>query len=228
MILDRLCSHTSPEINFTLFSNKFALFTWFLFPRVILKTASLSLSCSNLLTFTLQSAPAISSSRFPPGSLFSSLQYPTLILDASAYKLMACVFPCSHFHLIYSPTTTLLCTKIAFLYYFIEHTSFFEACCCFCFSADVLFNTAISFFLHVAPYIFCTCFKFFSNLCSLLILPLLPFIFISLHNILLLFSGKNLSKWGVSLCLPIGLTFFCPSQTFFITKKHKFVICFLF
>ena len=198
MILNRLHSHTSPEINFTLFSTKFALFTWFLFPRAILQTVSLSLSCSNLLTFTLQSALPISSSRFPPGSVFflaiSYTHSGCFSLQANDQFLLSCVFPCSRFHLIYGPTTTLLCTKIAFLYYFIQHSSFFEACCCFSFSADVLFNAAISFFLHVAPYIFWTCFKILSNLCSLLILPLLPFIFISLHNILSLSSGKKPDK----------------------------------
>lgn len=51
--------------------------------------------------------------------------------------------------------------------------SFFEVSC-FSFSVNV-FNAAISLFLHVTLHVFWTYFKLLSGLCSLLVLPLLPF-----------------------------------------------------
>lgn len=130
---------------------------------------------------------------------------------------MSCLFPCSHFHLIYSPTTKPLCSKIAFLCYFIEHSSF--QACCFFFSTDLLFNATISFFLHVVPNIFWTCFKILSNLCFLLFLPLLPLIFfyhciISCRFLL----GKKADKMR---CLSVPSCWFdilSPSQRSFITN----------
>lgn len=185
-------------------------------------------SCSTFPTFTPQSALAVGSSRFPHFFVFLLAMSHTysgyFSLQPNDQLLLSCLFPCSHFHLIYSPTTKLLSNKITFLYHFIEHSS---GMLCFFFSTDLLLNAAISFLLHVAPNNFWTCFKILSNLCFLLILPLLPFIFISLHHILSLSSGKKPDKMRC-LCLPVGLTFFIHHKNPLLQKFLIYFVIYLF
>lgn len=84
--------------------------------------------------------------------------------------------------------------------------SFFEVSC-FSFSVNV-FNAAISLFLHVTLHVFWTYFKLLSGLCSLLVLPLLPFslfyipIYIYYKWCHFFLGKKKKITWGVYVYLP--------------------------
>lgn len=127
----------------------------------------------------------------------------------------------SHFHLIYGPATTVLCTKIAFFYYFIEpllssrhavaspsqQMSYSILPSAFsCMKHPTFFGLVLKFSQICAPFLFFPCFHLFLYHCI-----------ISCHFLL----EKNLTKWGVYLRLPIGLTFFSPSQTSSVTKSSS-------
>lgn len=204
----------------------------FPFPRMGLQTASLPLAPTSwhllLNQLLLLAADLHMVLCFPP---WMSITYSGYFnLQVNDNLLLSCLFPGSHFHLIYSPITKFLYIKIVFLYHFLEHSSSFQACCSVVSSfPHISYSTLPSAFPCMwHPTIFGLVLKF-SQICSFLFFPcfhlFLYHCIISCRFLL----GKSLTKWGVCLCLPVGLTFFLhhkdPSLQKFLIHFPVYLLC---
>lgn len=206
----------------------FSLFPWFLFPRVMLQTASIFLALTywHLLfnqLFPLAAADFHLVLCFSPCVILPSFwMFQRSGLSPFFFELCISLFTFS-FNLCPDFMSSLFQNSFSFLLYWALF-SLRHVVSPFQWMHSIL-PSASSCILH--PTLFGLVLNFF-QICASFFSFLLPSNFLHLCIISCHFLLKiKLKKWGVYVCLRVVLTFFSPSQTSFITKKHKFLIYFL-